>query len=102
MRILTIEPTTTKEHYSVTLQEGKRAQSYGFVIEYVNLSGQTVLLGQWDAQFEKDFLYQAHLHGLISRYVLKYCSGSQEEQTALPIDVDNLAPFNAGSFAAFA
>jgi hypothetical protein len=102
MQILAIEPTTIEDHYSVTLQEGKSVQSYGFVIEHVNLSGQTVLLGQWDAQFEKDFLYQAQLHGLISRLVLKYCSGSQEEQNALPIDVDNLAPFDAGSFAASA
>jgi hypothetical protein len=102
MQILAIEPTTTKDHYSVTLLEGKLTQSYGFAIEHVNLSGQTVLLGQWDAQFEKDFLYQTQLHGLISRLVLKYCSGSKEEQTALPINVDNLAPLDAGSFAASA
>jgi hypothetical protein len=102
MQILTIEPTTTKDHYSVTLQEGKRAQSYGFVIEHVHLSGQTMLLGQWDRQFEKDFLYQAQLHGLISRLVLKYCSWSKEHQITLPFDLDNLAPLDAGSFAASA
>lgn len=102
MQILAIESTTTKDHYSVTLQEGKSAQSYCFVIEHVNLSGQTMLLGQWDAQFEKDFLYQAQLHGLISRLVLNYCSESKEEQTTLPINVGDLAPSDAGFLAASA